>query len=606
MATTNEQFFAKIKQLLEDGNGIDLKKELFDETNAKFVTSVTWDLIPELCQKLNDAAENQEIFEIYEDAIIRCANVCNPKEMLLALLEQADMLTFTKNFKALLYPIQITLLRLPAKRQHSLDITLETIYGHIKQLDIPEDYVLEGDEKALNILDPNVIMICEILDEVLNFLKPFVEEISEMTSKERLENEAKVIHTCNSLTLFLFKILAHPIVFLDLTDSEVKSQARDCVNEIMRILTTIQGDFHKLVRKFEDHNTQVSVRRHEIETARKDKPFPNMEDCDEMDDELLDLEEQVPSIGLACFQYIVHGQCLHYTNMPSIFRPEFLFEFNLKYVSELLKRKETTIIAKAVALVKHLLLRIDDTSLSGLIQKESFRGFFADLSTIIIHCPSKEIRQKAVSLLPLFLQKLNWQGRYQFILYSLKKTSHVGLLGYMTTLLKDQINASLKLPVQSEFFCGPKLAVILKFVFELKEGVPTDLLDQSDRIMGALNLLRYLIIRDPKTKNTTGVWDMVPHIQDTFSKTLRSALEISRAHFKLEEDRAKNGELLQDWQAIAEKGTVTVGDNPLMLPNMSPQEQLRVIKSAIFTIDLMESILCRVNEVIDQKPIIQT
>ena len=95
-------------------------------------------------------------------------------------------------------------------------------------------------------------------------------------------------------------------------------------------------------------------------------------------------------------------------------------------------------------------------------------------------------------------------------------------------------------------FLGPALAGLTHLC--LSVAVDTDLLRDMDRfeaphchapwthpslprplrVMAALNLLRYLLIRDKPSSNRTHVWSQLGQLRSRFTEPLREALQTSR------------------------------------------------------------------------------
>lgn len=131
----------------------------------------------------------------------------------------------------------------------------------------------------------------------------------------------------------------------------------------------------------------------------------------------------------------------------------------------------------------------------------------------------------------------------------------------------------------------------------LPEGAETDLLQNSDRIMASLNLLRYLVIKDNEHINQTGVWTELNKIKQNFLKPLHTGLNMSRAHYEAEiKSKKENRQASQNCKTVC---SLTVGGEKM--PNMTTEMQLQVLHSALFTFDLIESVLARVEELIELK-----
>uniref|UniRef100_A0A8C3J1A4 Glomulin, FKBP associated protein n=1 Tax=Calidris pygmaea TaxID=425635 RepID=A0A8C3J1A4_9CHAR len=117
------------------------------------------------------------------------------------------------------------------------------------------------------------------------------------------------------------------------------------------------------------------------------------------------------------------------------------------------------------------------------------------------------------------------------------------------------------------------------------------------RIMASLNLLRYLVIKDCESDNQTGVWTMLAKIEQNFLKPLHVGLNMSKAHYEAEiKNKKENKREAQSSKTIC---SVTVSGEKM--PAMTTEMQLQVLHSALFTFDLIESVLARVEELIEVK-----
>ena len=124
----------------------------------------------------------------------------------------------------------------------------------------------------------------------------------------------------------------------------------------------------------------------------------------------------------------------------------------------------------------------------------------------------------------------------------------------------------------------------------LKHGAETDLLEISDELMSTLNLLICLMARD-KSNNLTRIWDLKDEIIQNFVKPLKTAISMSRAHYKLKLNDKTNPN--------TSEGDVTlmVGGQPL--PHMTHDKMKEVINAALNTFDMMDCILGQLNGILD-------
>ncbi|KAL8577005.1 hypothetical protein ACOMHN_064107 [Nucella lapillus] len=168
---------------------------------------------------------------------------------------------------------------------------------------------------------------------------------------------------------------------------------------------------------------------------------------------------------------------------------------------------------------------------------------------------------------------------------------------------KDRMRvASSKETELPKYFFNEKLKELLILATTLPDGPATDLLDQSDLIMATLNLLRYLVLRDCRRSNQTGVWDMWSWLEKDYLSKLCTGLDMSVGHYQLELNNltrnrghssgSKRGDL--DIEAA-----VSVGG--MELPPMTHEQRVSVLSSALTTFDLIRCVLARLSELADHK-----
>jgi hypothetical protein len=146
-------------------------------------------------------------------------------------------------------------------------------------------------------------------------------------------------------------------------------------------------------------------------------------------------------------------------------------------------------------------------------------------------------------------------------------------------IIKDKI--ALCLDKDMPYFLHDRLNACLPLIWKLPQEVETDLLEHMDSIMSALNLARFLLLRDKL--NVSGFTKQLPILDAQFMEPLARALNLSRAHYELELTKIGSG--------VSAMCNVLVS-----LPEMSLDQQKSVIKSALNSFDLLESVLARVAE----------
>lgn len=255
-----EKLLAEITECLHQKDTRSLKTHILEHKTKH--DSIFWELILRIgkCIDAETFEHHPEFFDVCCRCLMYLVKVGNPKETLLALLEQVDTFIDDVKFKNFLPPIQTALLKIPTKLFHSLDITLETVSSHLRSLELPENSQLEGEELKIFHADKIVIRLADILYVYLKFLEPFVNAVVvhlEMTVAAK--KEALV------LKKHLIRLFEHPLCHLILTydpsSNKAKSDSRICAELAVSLLTKVETDFHKLMK-------HVRIKREEFKKKK--------------------------------------------------------------------------------------------------------------------------------------------------------------------------------------------------------------------------------------------------------------------------------------------------------------------------------------------------
>jgi hypothetical protein len=96
----------------------------------------------------------------------------------------------------------------------------------------------------------------------------------------------------------------------------------------------------------------------------------------------------------------------------------------------------------------------------------------------------------------------------------------------------------------------------------------------------------------------TKIWDFISTIEKHFIDPLRLALDLSKGHYQLDLQDLKDGRLKSKGDNNVDLG-LTVGG--MTMPHVPLSQQIQIVESAINTFDMIDSILCRINEIIDMQ-----
>ncbi|XP_010643226.1 glomulin isoform X1 [Fukomys damarensis] len=552
------------QKCIEEGH-IDQLLEIFqNEKNKVIIKTMGWNLVGPVvrCLLRNDKENENDKRKNYFLVLDLLVKLCNPKELLLGLLELIEEPSgkqISQIILLLLQPLQTVIQKLPNNKAYSVGLALSTLWSQLSLLPVPySKEQIQTDDYGL----------CQCCKALIEFSKPFVEEA--INDKGNKESENKKLK--DELLKFCFKSLKYPLLtahFLEQSEEAGSDPLRCFASEIIGFLSAIGYPFPKVI----------------FNHGRKKRLWHYLEFEEEEDKQLAE--------SMASLAYLVFVQGIKIDQLPMVLSPSYILQFNMGHTEVFLQRTEESVLSKGLELLESGLFRIEDNSLHyQYLEIKSFLTVPQSLVKVMTFCPVEPLRKKGLAMLQLYINKLDSQGKYTLFRCLLSTSNHSGVEAFVIQNIKNQIDMSFK-KTPNKWFTGPQLISLLDLVLFLPEGAETDLLQNSDRIMAALNLLRYLIIKDNEN-NQTGFWTELGKIENNFLKPLHTGLNMSKAHYEAEiKNRQENNQVVQKSKDLC---SVTVGREEIA--NMPPEMQLKVLHSALFTFDLIQSVLARVEELI--------
>lgn len=554
----------------------DVAKALVDdEDNSKALCSIGWDMVGKVCEMLSDESYKDSLqLRMCEHILQRLCQVGNAKEMLLALLEQVDRFKGDHVFVTLLQPLKSCLLALPARRYHSVALVVDTLCAHLSTLPVPSEQVLEGKERKLLDNDEDVTRMRDLALAFLHFLSAFIND----EACEKLRHK---------LSYSLYKILDVAVARYDVMRFEDgwEPHARHVLDLAALQLFTLN---------------QRRMYTHLIETRRtvEEQEAENKPEAADDDDEEPEVE-RVSELGVSVFAFVVFGERRYFAELPQMLSHQFWFEVNLTFAQILLKHDSWLTQEKGVCLFTETIARVPQASLpAAFFSSPKVKLALQTLLNVVCSSASKTVSQQALRTFTTFLWSFDASGRAAFVLFVMRKSKHSGVVGYVITQLKEMIHRNLAAGATEQVrqFRAPHLTKLLRCAFELADAERTDLIEESDRIIASLNLLLYLLIRDPRTDDVTGIWSLLPEVERVFCAHLRTGINMSKAHYELELEQVKAGKKIGSGFGDTEV-ELSVGQE--VLPNMTKEQKVQMLSVGLHTFDVMQSILGRISDKIN-------
>lgn len=574
-----------------------------EELLSPLIESV-WEVVPQICTLLT--AENEQInpqcISVCEKALIALADKGEAKELLLLYLEQAEMIDYESKYHILLRCVEKVLNRLDSniKRLDSYIIAIETFHKYVDSVELPKAKNLEQEERKLLFADENYRKIARVCNAFWDFINAMVMEISAGLRND--DTFTKYSKARDKLSLYCVKILQYPLGQLDFAlalenDTKVKSEARLCAERLMKVMSMLHPNLLHFVEWMQLENKRI-----ECENEKRRIKREEMTDA-ENDDEAGDDDEEIwPAYGIGVLVYLAFGERLGSESIPQVLSPLKLLKFTLPFIIDFLRWQDEPSVLKGLTFFDSMQAFVAKGTLtvelleSELVQDLIKAGFAPASSS-----PSKQIRKLAVDCISDFRRRFNHEGRFRIIMFLFTTYTQPQVAAFCILLIKEEIDEGLKAGNLSPYFSGAKLEQLANRIFALPGGKTCDLIERHEHVMGALNILRYFIIADKLQQNKTGIWNIVEKIENGYMETLRFGIEMSRAHYKLDLDKVRAQPEAEFGNGLPEMNVEVHGDAAESKKRLTKQQHLQVLQTGIHTFDMMQSVMCRVLELIAEQ-----
>ena len=566
----------------------------------------TYDVVPELCEMLLPDSSHASDTTLVLELIQLLPEICPPKELFIVLLEQLDTFKDDEIFLTLLPPLCNCIQKLPSKKHLSLATALETLTAHITTLQTPD----EPSECILTLPSGSGIVeerLAKVIHALIDFVVPFVEEMLQLSVAERCQPSAnrQIWHVTHCLLALLGQPLSRVNLCASVREDDLsKTACRECAERCVSLLIQLHPDVIKLIVDSIEQKDSLEQQHNIIMQNRQLASGDLMADEAE---ELYNLEQPLSLDGLAVLLYLVHGEKICSGSIPGVYHHLYLLEFNLHLVHTLLTEQPVAAIHKGIILGTSLFNNIGVKNLDGnVFEHEKMPCLVEAIVSAITNARVKEVSQSAIRLLRTILKSFNDVGRSRLLEFLFVSCSNENVRGHAILLLKDEIDEALSSGESSLFLAGTLLKHLLLKIFEpVPGGYRSNLLTSlSDRVMSALNLLRYLVIRDSRKENLTGVWDLLSSIKENFMQPLRVGIVLCRTDVSMEIQKLGSDEHCKPHGNDVEDDVIefNIGDQSMPSLTLTTEQQKEAMHSALISLDMMESVRCRVEQLIDTEP----
>ncbi|XP_066148370.1 glomulin-like isoform X1 [Euwallacea fornicatus] len=539
---------------LQDGN-TDYVMQLFnDSEHQDEIKNNSSDVIHAICCHLTFANQrtNPEVFDCCLKLINTIGVSSNTEDVLLQLVTEIEESKDTSKFAALLEPLYAVLLRTSPKKYTSFCWCFNAIQTFLCNSMLPDFRNTKGTERFVVDGQHCVNNIAHLYERVIVFYNK---------CQTFVESEDQTLR--NVIRKFLMQLLGNVFSHMNaerwgLTMREGKMLSEQIIERIFQSLSVV--DPIALAELWYDRDPNDFTR--------------------------------ADIYSLANYMFLIYSEGIHYMSVPKVYTPQFVLISSLHLATSMLESGNMVEIENSIKLTLRFLRPIATGELPYyLLACEHHPQFCTVVTNIIIYNYSEKLRKAALQMFIQYLLRFEPKALYTILYNLVTIINHSGMKGFLITIYKDSLDKhfSEKSEDLLPFYRGPKMFRLLRKFCHLEEMENTNFMDNSDQIISALNLIRYIILKDKN--NITQLKDFVPVLEEIFLDPLRKGLELSKAHYDLEIHNINNEEPGNE-KALANAYGAE-------FPKMNKLERLNFLKMSRTVLDVISSLLVRVTEVIE-------
>lgn len=526
-----------------------------------------------------------ELFQTAEVLLKATAEHANAQDMIMEFLERLDNVQDDNVLISLMKGLKVVLLRQPERKSLSMEWCLSSLLNYFKRLpglkELEDGFELE--KCAFLESNENIDRILQLHLILLLFLEPIVKQVV----NERLQDyTARTLENTrqNVLIHFLLNMLGTHLnriyIPFDRT-KETNTYIRQCRETLANMLTELLGNDPFWLLSFIEQRIKYPMSADEEERDMK-----------KMNVFLVPNKTSILSYGHYFHTFLIHG--LAPENIPKIYKGDYICIKFLYLITEMIKAEDQNVQMKGIEMGHKLLLVVKGELRSAeYLELTLFETFFDRIIQLMTYSENEQIRKSAVKYTEALILSFNHRGR-MIILENLfaEYSENRGLSGYLPILYKNMVVEALNSSEDlAEQYTGKLFhKMLMKNICHLPEGEKTNILDCSDRILAALNMIRFIVLRD--RENRTKFWEITKELEDQFLEKLRLAIDYSRAHYLHYKKNIEAG------IEVMEENDISLSMYGAQMPELSQEQKLMAMNNCLNSFDLMDSLLARVNECI--------
>ncbi|XP_058120469.1 glomulin [Anopheles ziemanni] len=600
---------------LEQGEYKSALDVIADSANDTMIKVQTMDLISLIAGNLSDDnAENKpDLYTTSETLLHRLALKCTPQEVLFELIEKLGNAPSDEVFTSLLKVAQVAILRLPAKNARCIEWVFNTIMEYLEKIPLPENVNKDMDEEEEVLLenDETVRRWLQLYLTMHLFLEPITKHLDRPSGSIFFET---ILNQKNALICFVLQLMGKlfPLLHLQRTEQPrrmprerplpaAKSYSIQVAEDMASLILTLVKDPLFLL-PYGERRTMYGRKRTNTAVRLRDEAGDDEEQTAGNDCFLN--HEKYKVEGLAVLYYLLLGENLLPASVPQVYEARYIFEMGLYYVVQLVSSERTLVYFKGIRLAQALVRLLRGIELTAKdLDAQIHSTFCKRFIRALERTGSVRNREVGLAVLTQYIHSFDDEGRYTVIAFMLKKFEDDSVRSFAISCYKnlvcDAIRQNKSDTPLPRWYSGEVLRDMLtKHICVLKHGVKTDLLDNSYSITSAISALWVLLKTDQA--NHSHVWDYFDVLENHFLLELRTALDLSRAHYQSELKATVDGNHQQLGLEPATELTISTLNGGEQPPVLTREKKVDICKQMLLRLDMLDFNLARLNREIGQ------
>lgn len=287
-------------------------------------------------------------------------------------------------------------------------------------------------------------------------------------------------------------------------------------------------------------------------------------------------KEIVPRVAFAL--YVHHAFISTTSRLPQIYSPTYIFSSTVPLIDLLLSTDDQPELSnRGMELLNYHSSRCQ-RSLTISHLNSHIRSLLTNLNHLMVYSESREQRELAFKTFDGLINCYDVKAQYHLFLNFRADVTHSGTLAFLISKIKSHFDAT----DDGGWFRGKRLFDLLKLYCFLPVGEKTNLVENAEQIIAALNFFWYLLVLN--RKSDLKIVGLFPELKSSYLQPLSKLVQNTLDSCKQQLADIENGRNELDVNVSVQ----------LPLPELSKEEKVKAVLCARNAAEIIDMNLQRV------------